>query len=122
MKNKANRGAVIGFLVAILIILGQPFYPPEGLIPELSSFLVTVPLWTAAIFFGQRVTALMEGGVILFYFTMLGIVVGGAFERRSLWGWLLLLMLVIHHYTAYAQLSRQVGEVVQSVLNCFGLV
>ncbi len=120
IENKVRRGATIGFLLALLIILSQPFQPVYGLIPELSSFLTTIPLWTAAMFFKGGVTPILEGAIILVYFTMIGTAVGIAFQRKALWGWLLIVTLVIHHYTAYEQFGRQMGEVVQAVLNYFG--
>ena len=120
MENKIRRGALGGLLLALLIILSQPFHPTKGLIPELAAFLVTVPLWIAAMFFKHTLTPLLEGGVILIYFTVIGTLVGVAFERKAIWGWLLVVTLAIHHYAVYEQFSRQMGEVVQSILNYFG--
>ena len=120
MENKIRRGAVGGFLLSLLIILSQPFQPAKGLIPELTAFFVTVPLWMAAMFFRHGAVPLLEGAVILVYFTVIGTLIGVAFERKAVWGWLFIVTLAIHHYTVYDQFSRQMGEVVQAVLNYFG--
>lgn len=119
MEIKMRQGAIDGALIAILIILIQPFQPLSGLIPELISFLVTVPLWFSSVLFGNRATPLVEGAVILVYFIMIGAVVGVAFDRKRLWGWLLLVALILNHYVIYNQYGRQMGEVVQSILNLF---
>ena len=42
MGDKARKGAFDGILLALLIILAQPFFPSSGLIPEAVSFLTTV--------------------------------------------------------------------------------
>lgn len=120
MENKGKRGMVGGLLLACLIILSQPFYPTKGLIPELATFLTTVPLWIAAIIFPGFVTPLIEGGVVFVYFVILGMLVGIAFERKPLWGWLFVVALTLNHYVVYERSSRQIGEVVQAVLNYFG--
>lgn len=117
METKVRQGAVDGALIGILIILIQPFQPLKGLIPELMSFLTTVPLLLAAMIFKTRVTALVEGGVVLIYFIVVGSIIGAAFQRKSLWGWLLVIALAIHHYIIYDQFGRQMGEVIQTVLN-----
>ena len=119
MGPKTRKGAVIGLCLAVIIILTQPFHPLKGLIPELTSFLATVPLWVAALLFPKNVTPLAEGGVILIYFLAVGLLLGIAFERKRIWGWLLLITLLICHYVVYDQFSRQVGEVIQSLLNHF---
>ncbi|GEM_PF-6707461 len=119
MENKMRQGAIDGALIAILIILTQPFQPAKGLIPELVSFLTTVPLWLSATLFKQRVTPLVDGGVILVYFILIGSLLGVAFDRKRLWGWLLIIALAIHHYVVYDQYGRQMGEIVQSLLNHF---
>ncbi len=112
-----RQGAVDGALIAILIILTQPFQPIHGLIPELVSFLVTVPLWLSSMLFKYRVTALVDGAVVLIYFIIIGSLVGVAFDRKRLWGWLILIALAIHHYVIYDQSARQMGEVIQTLLN-----
>ena len=117
METKMRQGAIDGALLAILIILTQPFQPLHGLIPEFVSFLVTVPLWFAHILFINRVTPLVEGAVVLSYFILIGALLGVAFDRKRLWGWLLLVALALHHYIIYDQFGRQMGEVVQSILN-----
>ncbi len=112
-----RQGAIDGALLAILVILTQPFQPTHGLIPELVSFLCTVPLWLSTLLFRYRVTALVEGGVVLVYFIVIGSLIGVAFHRKRLWGWLLIIALAINHYVIYDQYGRQMGEVVQSLLN-----
>lgn len=112
-----RQGAVDGALLAILIILTQPFQPNTGLIPELVSFLVTVPLWLSNMLFKYRATALVEGAVVLIYFIVIGSLLGVAFDRKRLWGWLLVITLTTHHYVVYDQNGRQMGEVVQTLLN-----
>jgi len=116
---KLRQGAVDGALLALLLILGQPFYPTKGLIPEFASFLTSIPLWIAALVFRESLTPLFEGIVVLVYFVLIGVLLGAAFERKRLWGWLLLIALAIHHYAIYDQLGRQMGEVVQAVVNVF---
>ena len=118
-ENKLRQGALDGALLALLVMVSQPFYPLKGLIPELASFLTTLPLWLAAVMFHGNMTPLIEGTVVLVYFVMLGALVGIAFEKKPLWGWLLVITLVIHHYAIYDQLGRQMGEVVQAVINLF---
>ena len=115
-----RQGAIDGALVAILIILTQPFQPVHGLIPELVSFLVTVPVWLASMLFRFRITPLVEGAFVLIYFIVIGSLLGVAFDRKRLWGWLLVIALAIHHYVIYDQSGRQMGEVVQTFLNYFG--
>ena len=117
METKMRQGAIDGALLAILIILTQPFQPVRGLIPELVSFLVTVPLWLSSMLFKYRVTALVDGAVVLIYFIVIGSLIGVAFDRKRLWGWLIVLTLAIHHYVIYDQNGRQMGEVVQTLLN-----
>ena len=119
MVAKLRQGARDGALLAILVILGQPFYPLKGLIPELVSFLTSLPLWLAAVMFSHGVTPLIEGAVLLVYFILIGTLVGVAFERKPLWGWLLITAVALHHYAIYDQMGRQMGEVVQSVVNLF---
>ena len=114
-----RQGITIGLILGFILILGQPFYPVKGLIPELSSFLVTIPLWVAAILFHKSSSPLAEGGVILVYFLAVGLMVGAAFERKRIWGWLLFLTLIICHYAVYNEFNRQMGEVLQSFLNLF---
>ncbi len=114
-----RQGITIGLILGFILILGQPFYPIKGLIPELSSFLVTIPLWVAAILFRENVFPLAEGGIILVYFLAVGLMLGIAFERKRIWGWLLFLTLIICHYAVYDQFSRQMGEVLQTLLNRF---
>ena len=119
MAAKLRQGTLDGALLAILIILGQPFYPLKGLIPELASFFTSLPLWLAAVIFPHNITPLIEGAVVLVYFILVGALVGIAFERKPLWGWLLITALAIHHYAIYDQLGQQMGEVVQTVINLF---
>lgn len=119
METKMRQGAVDGALIAILIILTQPFQPPKGLIPELVSFLVTVPLWISRMLFKYRATLMVDGAVVVVYFIVIGSLIGVAFDRKRLWGWLLVIALAIHHYAIYDQSGRQMGEVVQSILNYF---
>lgn len=114
---KMRQGAVDGALLALLLILSQPFHPTRGLIPELASFLTSVPIWLGALIFKHRLTPLVEGGVIIVYFILIGALVGIAFDRKRLWGWLLVVALAIHHYVVYDQIGRQMGEVVQSFVN-----
>lgn len=118
-ENKLRQGALDGALLAILLILSQPFQPLEGLIPELTSFLTSIPLWIAALLFPRHLTPLVEGLAVLIYFILVGALVGVAFERKRLWGWLFVVALAMHHYAIYEQLNRQMGEVVQTVLNLF---
>ncbi|MBI4358227.1 MAG: hypothetical protein HY584_02915 [Candidatus Omnitrophica bacterium] len=120
MVHHMRRGAISGALVALLIILSQPFHPIQGLIPELTAFLVTMPLWIAAVAFKSSLTPILEGGAVLVYAVLVGGLLGVAFGLKRLWGWLFLLTLVIHHYMIYDLLGRQMGEVIQSVLNYFG--
>ena len=117
MGSKLKQGAMDGALVGILIILGQPFFPMKGLIPELGAFLTSLPLWIAAVLFGSALNPLLDGGVVLIYFILIGALLGVAFERKRLWGWFLVIALAIHHYAIYDQLQRPMGEVVQAVLN-----
>ena len=117
MGAKVIQGAVRGGLLAVLIILAQPFYPVTGLIPELASFLVSVPLWIAAMIFPTGLTPLVQGAGVLIYFVVVGILVAVAFDRKQLWGWLFMIALAIHHYVIYDRFSRHLGEVVQTLLN-----
>lgn len=119
MSAKLRQGAWDGALLAVLIILAQPFYPLKGLIPELASFLTTLPLSLATVIFARRATPLIEGAALLVYFVLMGAFVGIAFEKKRLWGWLLLVTLAIHHYAIYDQMSRPLGEVGQAVINLF---
>ena len=119
MVKRMRQGAVSGGLLALLVILSQPFHPARGLVLELVTFLTTIPLWIAAMIFQNRVTPLIEGGVVLAYFIVIGGLLGVAFEQRRLWGWLFLLALVIHHYVVYDLFGRRMGEVVQTLLNYF---
>lgn len=119
METKMRQGAIDGALVAILIILTQPFQPTQGLIPELVSFLVTVPLWISRMLFKYRVTTVVDAAVVIIYFIVIGSLIGVAFDRKKLWGWLLIIALTIHHYAIYDQSGRQMGEVVQSILSYF---
>ena len=119
MENQMRKGMRRGALLALLIIFMQPFQPMKGLIPELSNFLTSIPLWTAAVIFHPSPTPLMQGLVVLAYFIVVGGLIGLAFERRALWGWLLILVLCIHHYNVYEELSQPMGEVVQTTLNYF---
>lgn len=116
-ETKMRQGAVDGGLLALLVILSQPFQPTHGLIPELASFLTTIPIWIGALVFKNRLTPLVEGAVVLVYFILIGSLLGVAFERKRLWGWLFLITLVFHHYLIYDQYGKQMGEVVQSILN-----
>ena len=117
MENKMRRGIRDGVLLALLIIVSQPFHPTKGLIPELTNFLTSIPLWIAAIIFPPGHSPLAEGGMVLAYFMVVGALVGLAFERRALWGWLLIIALAMHHYIAYEQLAKPMGEVIQAILN-----
>ena len=119
MGKKIGRGVIFGIVVALLIIVSQPFHPTKGLIPELVTFLTTVPLWIAAMLVPAGPTPLVQGAVVLVYFIALGILIGAAFERKGIWGWLLIVMLVCNHYTVYVKSSRQMGEVLQAILNHF---
>jgi hypothetical protein len=114
-----KRGIIAGLALGFILIVTQPFYPVKGLIPELASFLATVPLWVGAILFHQNATPLTEGGVILIYFFAIGLMLGAAFERKRIWGWLLFLTLIICHYAVYNEFNRQMGEVLQSFINLF---
>ena len=120
MIRQMKRGAISGGLLALLLILSQPFHPPQGLIPELTSFLTTIPLWIAAIIFQNNLTPLAEGGFVFTYLVVIGGLVRVAFERKRLWGWLFLLTVVIHHYVVYEIVGRRMSEVVPSLLNYFG--
>ncbi|MBI1978226.1 MAG: hypothetical protein HYS55_05690 [Candidatus Omnitrophica bacterium] len=120
MENKMRIGMRNGAFLALLVILSQPFQPTQGLIPELANFLTSIPLWIAVMILPPASTALLEGGVILAYFIVIGAFVGLAFERKAIWGWFLLIALALHHYVAYGQMARPMGEVVQSVLNLLG--
>ena len=117
MENKMRKGMIDGALIALLIILGQPFYPTKGLIPELAAFLAGMPLRIAGMVFFGNASPLLEGAVVIAYFIVIGGLVGIAFERKSLWGWLLIIALSIHHYVVYDQFGKQMGEVVQTLFN-----
>lgn len=120
MERKLRQGILWGLLVGILIIVCQPFYPTTGLIPELVAFLTTIPLWIAAFLFQSRLTPVAEGSAVLIYFLAIGLLIGAAFERKRLWGWFFVVTLIINHYVVYDRFSRQMGEVLQTVLNYFG--
>ena len=120
MANQIKRGASIGALFALLIILSQPFQPATGLIPELAKFFTTVPLWIAAMIFHTSLTPLAEGVTLIVYFLLLGVLIGAAFGAKPIWGWLLVIVLSLHHYIVNDRVSLKMGEVVQQVLNYFG--
>ena len=119
MENKTRQGMIDGACLALLIILGQPFYPEKGLIPELSAFLTGMPLRIANIIFANNLNPLLEGLVVIGYFIVIGALIGIAFEKRAIWGWFLIVAIAIHHYVIYDQFGRQMGEVVQTLLNRF---
>ena len=117
METKLRRGAVSGILVALLIVCAQPFYPIKGLIPELSSFLVTVPIFLGGLIYSHKLSPLGEGAFVLAYFTVIGALVGVAFEKKRIWGWFLLIAVAVNHYVIYEQFRMQIGEVVDALLN-----
>ncbi len=110
---------VDGALLALLIIFAQPFCPTKGLIPELAAFLTGIPLRIASMIFSNHLNPLLEGVVVIIYFIVIGALVGIAFERKAIWGWLLIVALSIHHYIVYDQFGQPMGEVVQTLLNHF---
>ncbi len=118
-NNKMRRGMIDGALLSFLIILIQPFSPAKGLIPELVAFLTGLPLWIANIISANSSNPLLQGLVVIGYFIVIGGLVGIAFERKSLWGWLLIIALSIHHYVIYDQFGAQMGEVAQTLLSRF---
>lgn len=117
MENKMRKGMIDGMLLGLLVILVQPFQPAQGLIPELSAFLTSIPLRIAGVVFLNPPNPLLEGVVVIAYFIVVGALVGIAFERKAMWGWLLMVALAIHHYIVYEQFGRQMGEVIQTLLN-----
>ena len=117
MESKMRQGIIDGALLALLIIFAQPFYPTKGLIPELAAFLTAIPLRVASMVFSNNSDPLLEGAVVIVYFIVIGALVGIAFERKAIWGWLLLIALSIHHYIVYDQFARPMGEVVQALLD-----
>ena len=119
MQNKTRQGMIDGLLLGILLILSQPFQPTKGLLPELSAFLTAIPLRISSIASPNSANPLLEGAVVIAYFVVIGALLGIAFERKSIWGWLLMIALAIHHYIVYEQFGRQMGEVVQTLLNHF---
>ena len=119
MGKRIAQGISFGVVIAFLIIVSQPFHPTKGLIPELVSYLTTVPLWIAAMIAPAGPTPLVQGATVLIYFVALGIIVGAAFERNRVWGWLLMIVLVCNHYVVYIRSSRQMGEGLQTILNHF---
>lgn len=119
MENKMRQGMIDAALLALLLILAQPFYPTRGLIPELAAFLTSIPLRIAGIVFSDSLNPLLEGVVVIAYFIAIGALIGIAFERKAIWGWLLIVALSIHHYIVYDQFGKQMGEVIQNLLNRF---
>lgn len=117
MGYRMRRGAVVGVLFGILLILAQPFYPQSGLIPELVTFLTTVPIWLATLVFPGYLPPLAEASMILMYFIAIGALIGAAFDLKPLWGWLLVITLVIHHYIIYERIGRGMSEIIQGLLN-----
>jgi hypothetical protein len=115
-----RRGAFIGFLFSILLLLSQPFQAVSGLIPELMKFFTSVPLWIAAMAFQAGVTPLVQGLAVMAYFIVAGALIGVSFELKAIWGWLLVIMLVIHHYNISESAALKLGEVVPTILSSFG--
>lgn len=118
MTGKVIKGFFLGLGLAVLIIVTQPFHPPTGLIPELVGFLTTVPVWIAVLI-RPGLTPLGEGLAILVYLAVAGALLGAAFYRKKLWGWLFLIALIIHHYIMDERVGRPLGEILQSFLNYF---
>ena len=118
MGGKIIKGFFLGIGLALLIIVTQPYHPTTGLIPELVGFLTSVPVWIAVLI-RPTLTPLGEGVAILIYFSVLGGLLGAAFNRRKLWGWLLVIALSIHHYVTDERVRRPLGEMLQAFLNYF---
>ena len=121
MEKQMRQGAADGALAAILLILSQPFHPTEGLIPELAKFLTGVPMCLATMIFRVKTTPLIEGGVILVYSILVGALIAVAFEKKRLWGGLLIVAFVFYHYFIYDQFGRPMTEVMGVFLNHFGM-
>jgi len=115
-KNQMRQGIIDGALLGLLVILIQPFSPTKGLIPELSAFLTALPLRIASMISAGSSNALLQGLVLVAYFIVIGGLIGIAFERKALWGWLLIIALSIHHYVIYDQFGAQMGEVIETLL------
>ncbi len=115
-----KHGAWLGVLLAIFIILGQPFYPAEGLIPDIVNFLITVPLWCASLLFPAGATPLVQAAAIVIYFLLVGGLLGFAYNIKPLWGWMLLVALAIHHYEIDAKINIKLGEIIPTILSRFG--
>ena len=114
-----KRGALVGFVFAILLIIGQPFCPLHGLIPELVKFFTTVPLWITVMIFHTASDPLLQGLTVVLYFTAVGGLIGAAFGQKRVWGWLFVIMLTINHYVIEERVSLKMGEIVQAILNHF---
>ena len=119
MTSQIKTGTSIGALFALFMVLGEPFYPSYGLIPELVKFFNAVPLWLSVLIFGTAVTPLGQAATMLVYFLLVGALIGAAFRQKLLWGWLLVVMLTINHYAVADRTSLRMGEVVQAILNYF---
>lgn len=118
MEGKIIKGCFLGLGLALLIIVTHPFHPTTGLIPELSGFLTAVPIWIAVLI-RPALTPVGEGIALLVYFTVVGALLGAAFFRRKLWGWMLVIALSIHHYLMNERVGRPLGEILQVFLNYF---
>lgn len=118
MEGKIIKGFLLGLGLALLIIVTYPFHPTTGLIPELSGFFTTVPVWIAVLI-RPTLTPLGEGIALFVYFAVIGALLGAAFSRRKFWGWMLVVALSIHHYIMDERVGRPLGEILQAFLNYF---
>ncbi len=119
MGKCMRQGAVAGLLTGLIMILTQPFHPPAGLIPELVTFLTTVPIWLAAMVFPGYLPPLAEAAMILMYLIAMGALIGAAFDLKPIWGWFLVIALAIHHYMIYESIGRGMSEIIQGIMGYF---
>ncbi|OGW81717.1 MAG: hypothetical protein A3G33_08670 [Omnitrophica bacterium RIFCSPLOWO2_12_FULL_44_17] len=116
--QRMRKGAIIGIGVAFLLIISQPFHPTTGLIPEMVTFITTVPIWIASLAF-PSLPPLAEAAMIMMYLLLVGALIGATFDIKPIWGWFLMITLVIHHYMIYEQIGRGMGEIVVGILHYF---
>lgn len=119
MGNGMKKGALLGLIFGIIMILTQPFHPQTGLIPELVTYLTTVPIWLATLAFPGYLPPLAEACMILIYLISVGALIGAAFDLKPIWGWFLVITLLIHHYIIYERIGRGMSEIIQGVMGYF---